>query len=413
MTANINKTKKHLTIVFSAIVFVVIFVLWIIFFSTKYYKEGHIEKMEIISFSNMVDSNKIDVENLWNLFPKFENFEPNISWKWWKKQPREAEFMPKEFINFILIDINKKVLVNNIKENISEEFLLNIIEDNEYLEIKQEDSYLIKKVKLDDESTFIVFKKMRYDFYDYLEDILWFTIISLLFSIVIYLIWFRFVNKIFVPVEENIKDMSDFIHNAWHELKTPISVIDSNIQLLKEMKTYDESMVDELKGEVIKLNSLIDSLVKLSDIDVFKEVEKISLKDVVEEILNDFKIEIEKKDIKVTTKIKKDVFINSNKNYAYIYISNLIWNAIKYNKNSWLLNIIHKWWILTIEDTWYWIKQEDLNKIWDRFFKWDTSRNSSGFGIWLSLVKKIGDIYWWEIWVESELEKWTKFNIKF
>ena len=49
-------------------------------------------------------------------------------------------------------------------------------------------------------------------------------------------------------------------------------------------------------------------------IDVFKEVEKISLKDIVEEILNDFKIEIEKKDIKVTTKIKKDVFINSNKN---------------------------------------------------------------------------------------------------
>lgn len=412
MTANINKTKKHLTIVFSAIVFVVIFVLWIIFFSTKYYKESHIEKIEIISFSNMVDSNKIDVENLWNLFPKFENFGPPWSSKWWKKDFND-DFMPKEFINFILIDVNKNVLVNNIKENISEEFLLNIIEGNEYLEIKQEDSYLIKKVKLDDESTFIVFKKMRYDFYDYLEDILWFTIISLLFSIVIYLIWFRFVNKIFVPVEENIKDMSDFIHNAWHELKTPISVIDSNIQLLKEMKTYDESMVDELKSEVIKLNSLIDSLVKLSDIDVFKEVEKINLKDIVEEILNDFKLEIEKKDIKVNTKIKKDIFINSNKNYAYIYISNLIWNAIKYNKDLWSVNIDYKWWILTIEDTWLWIKQEDLNKIWDRFFKSDASRNSSWFGIWLSLVKKIWDIYWWEIWVESEINKWTKFNIKF
>gem|GEM_PF-4368053 len=96
--------------------------------------------------------------------------------------------MPKEFINFILIDVNKNILVNNIKENISEEFLLNIIEGNEYLEIKQEDSYLIKKIKLEDESTFIVFKKMRYDFYDFLEDILWFTIISLLFSIVIYII---------------------------------------------------------------------------------------------------------------------------------------------------------------------------------------------------------------------------------
>ena len=49
MNANINKTKKHLTIVFSAIVFVVIFVLWITFFITRYYKEIHIEKTEMIS----------------------------------------------------------------------------------------------------------------------------------------------------------------------------------------------------------------------------------------------------------------------------------------------------------------------------------------------------------------------------
>lgn len=412
MNANINKTKKHLTIVFSTIVFVVIFVLWIIFFSTKYYKESHIEKSEISTFSKIVESKEIDINTLWNIFPKFENFAPNWAWKGIKPK-RDDDFIPKEFINFILIDSNKKVLVNNIKENIDEEFLINIIENDKYLQLKQEWSYIIKKIKLEDKSTFIVFKKMRYDFYDYLEDIFWFTIISLLFSIFIYLIWIRFVNKIFVPVEENIKDMSDFIHNAWHELKTPISVIDSNIQLLKEMKTYDESMLDELKSEVVKLNSLIDSLVKLSDIDVFKDVEKINLKDIVDEILNDFKLEIEKKDINVNIKIKKDVFINSNKNYAYIYISNLIWNAIKYNKDSWLINIDYKWWILSIQDTWFWIKQEDINKIWDRFFKWDTSRNSTWFGIWLSLVKKIGDIYWWEISVESEVEKWTKFNIKF
>jgi len=75
--------------------------------------------------------------------------------------------------------------------------------------------------------------------------------------------------------------MSDFIHNAGHELKTPLSVIDSNIQLIKDMKTYDESMIDELKDEVIKLNSLIDSLIKLSDIDLFKETQEINLDDLV------------------------------------------------------------------------------------------------------------------------------------
>jgi his kinase A (phosphoacceptor) domain len=63
-----------------------------------------------------------------------------------------------------------------------------------------------------------------------------------------------------------MSDMKSFIHNAGHELKTPIAVIDSNIQLLRDMKTYDDSMMLELKEEVLKLNSLLDSLIKLSDI---------------------------------------------------------------------------------------------------------------------------------------------------
>jgi his kinase A (phosphoacceptor) domain len=60
--------------------------------------------------------------------------------------------------------------------------------------------------------------------------------------------------------------MKNFIHNAGHELKTPISVIDSNIQLLLDMKTYDEEMILELKTEILKLNSLLQSLINLSDI---------------------------------------------------------------------------------------------------------------------------------------------------
>jgi hypothetical protein len=71
---------------------------------------------------------------------------------------------------------------------------------------------------------------------------------------------------VFKPVEENISDMKNFIHNAGHELKTPISVIDSNIQLLLDMKTYDEEMILELKTEILKLNSLLQSLINLSDI---------------------------------------------------------------------------------------------------------------------------------------------------
>jgi signal transduction histidine kinase len=142
------------------------------------------------------------------------------------------------------------------------------------------------------------------------------------------------VNKVFLPVEENLKDMNDFIHNAGHELKTPLSVIDSNIQMIKESKTYDEKMINELKNEVIKLNSLIDSLVELSNIDFFKDLEELNLKDCVNEVLSDLKIGIKKKKIAVDIKIKDDIFIKANKNYFYIFLSNIIGNAVKYNKKE-------------------------------------------------------------------------------
>ncbi|MDR3150261.1 MAG: HAMP domain-containing histidine kinase [Candidatus Peribacteria bacterium] len=128
--------------------------------------------------------------------------------------------------------------------------------------------------------------------------------------------------------------MNDFVHNAGHELKTPLSVIDSNIQMIKESRIYDEKMINELKNEVIKLNSLIDSLVELSNIDFFKDLEELNLKDCIDEVINDLKMEIKKKKIIVNIEIKENVFVKANKNYLYIFLSNIVGNAVKYNKKG-------------------------------------------------------------------------------
>ena len=207
--------------------------------------------------------------------------------------------------------------------------------------------------------------------------------------------------------------MKNFIHNAGHELKTPISVIDSNIQLLLDMKTYDEEMILELKTEILKLNSLLQSLINLSDIWSFRNIEKVDLNDIVEEILKSFSEKIQEKNIKINKNIKKNIFIMANRDYLYIFLSNIIWNAIKYNKQNWEINISFENSWLTINDNWIWISDDDLPKIFDRFFKSDKSRNTSWFGIWLSLVQKIAEVYNWKVKVWSELWNGTKFLIKF
>lgn len=423
MASNIENTKKHLTIVFSIIVFLVVFFLWLIFFSAKYYKVIHNQKNDFFMFMDSIETGKSHIDNFLNFSPQFGSLRNNevvLIWVWdvnwpdfWRWEIQIEPFMPKGFVNYIHLNKENKIINIDVKDEVSEKFILDIIKDKSFLNIKQKSWFLIKKHKLEDESFFIFFKRLQYSLNDYLQDVSWFLLISILFSFLIYYIWIRFVNKIFIPVENNIKDMNDFIHNAGHELKTPLSVIDSNIQLLKEMKTYDEHMVNELKNEVIKLNSLIDSLVKLSDIDLFKEAQDIKLSLLINEIVNDLKFKIDDKKIIVNTSVWEDIIIKWNRDYTYIYLSNIIWNAVKYNKIMWKIEIFYKNNSLIIKDTWIWIKKEDLNKIWDRFFKWDNSRNSNGFGIWLSLVKKIWDIYNWKIKVKSEENIWTTFNIKF
>ncbi|MDR2640175.1 MAG: hypothetical protein LBC61_02310 [Candidatus Peribacteria bacterium] len=74
-------------------------------------------------------------------------------------------------MNYILLDENN-VLINNIKDNIPEKIILNSIENDEYFNEKQENSFLIKKLKLKNGKTFIVYKKLNYSFSNYLNDIL-------------------------------------------------------------------------------------------------------------------------------------------------------------------------------------------------------------------------------------------------
>jgi signal transduction histidine kinase len=102
-----------------------------------------------------------------------------------------------------------------------------------------------------------------------------------------------------------------------------------------------------------------------------------------------------------------------NKQYFYILFSNLFGNAIKYTKKWWKVDITLEKTKLVISDNGVWIKKEDKEKIWNRFYQSDNSRWQSGFGIWLALVKKIANIYKLQISLKSEEKKGTTFTIEF
>ncbi|RKW21095.1 sensor histidine kinase [Candidatus Gracilibacteria bacterium] len=439
-------TKRKLTIIFTIMIFLLVFVLGFSYFIFRYFSEKNQDVNSFISFVNSVSNSEISKEDILNRSKELP-------------KPKDRNVVSKKIdkkVNYLFFGADGNVVSSDLRFNISDENYEQILKfRKEYLKNNVSSSsgqthYYEKKVyyEYDDDDDepeletkyekvnvpqntknsskfhfftdyivgfsgdFVFLKEFSYKTSSFVGDLVGFLVLDLLFSFVFYLAGYKFVNRTFKPIEENMSDMKNFIHNAGHELKTPIAVIDSNIQLLRDMKTYDDSMMLELKEEVLKLNSLLDSLIKLSDIGSFEETEKINLSEIIDEIVKSFSSRIEEKNISFEKSIDKKVFLTTNRNYLYIFISNIIGNAIKYNKQNGKISISYNHGLL-IEDSGIGIDREDLKKVFDRFFKSDKSRNSEGFGIGLSLVKKISEVYSWKVRVESEIGVGTKFFIKF
>ncbi|MFK7780228.1 MAG: HAMP domain-containing sensor histidine kinase [Candidatus Gracilibacteria bacterium] len=412
---SLQHTKKKLTIIFTLLVFALAVLLEFVFFTAKYYNYTFSEEKIFDAVTSKVENKFMSLQEFVAAY--------DIGKKVFKMGPLPGDNSDiiqstrEDLVNIIVIDKKKRELVfSNVTDNLSIKFVEDALNEGDYGEIRQDDGYLIKKIFLKEHNVnydVLFIKNLRYCFGDYLTDLLGFIFITLLFSVFFYYIGLKFVSQNLKTVENNIKDMQDFIHNAGHELKTPISIIHSNLQLIQATKTFEPGLIKEGLTEINRLNHLIESLVELSNINGVENIVKLNLKNEIKEIINDFKVEAEKKKISIRLKKNDDKFLTVNKQYFYILLSNLIGNAIKYGNVGGKIDIILEKDKLIINDNGIGINKENLNKIFDRFFIIEKSRNIEGHGIGLSLVKKIADIYKWKIKVKSEEGKGSKFEIEF
>lgn len=408
---DLKHTKHKLAIAFTFIVFFIVIVLWFSFFSFRYYNLFLFDREEFDKVTNQFQNNIVLNSSFLDLVldESLRIRDPN-NLKAKNKPPFGKMF---RFINFIILDKGWNIVAQNLDKymNLEPNFL-----DIDYNISLIKDGLFIKKLDIPYISwykTIIFFKKQIYSFTDYLNDLFFFLVTNLIFFIIFYYIWLYFVKKNLKPVSDTLNDMNYFIHNANHELKTPISVISSNLQLIKTTKEYDEELINNSISEIKRIDNLIYSLWELSDINKLSKLSILDLNKEIKEIIEENKLEIDKRNLNLDYNLIKNSKIKANKNYFYIVFSNLLRNAIKYNNDSWKINIIVDKNKLLIINTWNWIKKSDLPNIFDRFFKWEKARNTLGFWIWLSLVKKISDIYNWKITVKSEENKETSFEIKF
>lgn len=209
----------------------------------------------------------------------------------------------------------------------------------------------------------------------------------------------------------------DFVNSASHELKTPIFIISGYVGLVKrwglDNKEILQEALDSIGEETKNMSALVSKLLFLAK-DNKTEIEhkEFNISEIIESIINNFKIIYPNQKINFTS---KKIMIISDCDLIKQLLVNLIENGIKYGKGNDIdIEIIKNQNVtIKIKDKGEGISKKDLAHIYDKFFRVDKarSRNMGSHGLGLSIVKKITEILNIDVDIESSLGKGTVVKI--
>lgn len=201
------------------------------------------------------------------------------------------------------------------------------------------------------------------------------------------------IDKMSKKLEIAISDLESFVSNTSHELKTPIAIISSKVQVLMKNQDTDSKTLDMYKTilrESYYTKELISKLLILSKLDVLKSLkkEKINLKDLIYKIIERYDYLELSKNLTVSSEIENTT-IHIDKEFFQIALENIIQNSLKYCEENNEVNIQLKNGILKIENKISDNRIIDLEKIFIPFNRGENYSRIEGNGLGLTLVKKI------------------------
>lgn len=220
----------------------------------------------------------------------------------------------------------------------------------------------------------------------------------------------------------------DFIANISHELKTPLTSIKGFVETLLEGALSDKDnarhFLEIISSHAHRLDSLIEDLLSLSYLESEKielKKEAVNIKLLVDDILAGFSAQFRQKSLLVKNNLTEDVIIKGDKNKLDQLFTNLIDNAVKFNKMNGTVSIysqsLNGKIKFLVEDTGIGIPQKDLTRVFERFYRVDKARShgptfggcAGGTGLGLSIVKHIVELHGGAIGAESAEGLGSKF----
>ena len=295
-----------------------------------------------------------------------------------------TKFMKDKFVG----EPRKNPVTRPVDENIRKEF------DEAYLEFREDAKLHIRK-------TLIVS-----------------VIASIVSLIVIYVVAKRVSETIVKPVQETFEGQKQFISDASHELKTPLAVIEANVDVL-ENEIGTNKWMTYIKNETESMDKLINELLllaKIENIDNLRECKPLDISKEVELILSMFESMAYEKQVKLKSNLQENIIMNANKEDLENIVSVLVDNAIKHTEKEVVVDLKREKneVILEVKNVGEPIPEEEKEKIFERFYRIDKARNrkEKRYGLGLAIAKSTVEKYNGKIEVGSK-ENYTIFKVIF
>ena len=231
------------------------------------------------------------------------------------------------------------------------------------------------------------------------------------------------INKTLDRLEQAFRSQEQFVLDAAHELRTPLSTLHAQVEILQAKQNKGEGVPEAILSaqgkNLVRMEAIVEDLLLLAKGKQQFPEECVDLSQLIGEICLDLQWLAEKHEVKLMYEAEEIQVIQANPMMIDRLIRNLIVNAIQYNKPKGVVKINLKpkpeALFLSIQDSGIGIAQEDLPHIFDRFYRVDTSRSrlSGGTGLGLAIVQHIAELYKAEITVESEVAKGSCFIVSF
>lgn len=248
------------------------------------------------------------------------------------------------------------------------------------------------------------------------------TLIYITALIVVVLFFYAFSSRTLAPVSESFKKQRDLIANASHELKTPLTVISTNLSVMKSepQSTVEENAkwVETIDAQIQRMNGLIVNMLQLSKMENTELVKtELDFSEIVEGACLSFDAVCFEKGVSLISDITPDIHVSGDRDSLERLVSCLLDNATKYCGEDGKIGLkltADKKVRLYVMNTGNVISDEDAKHVFDRFYRTDGARSNpdnNSFGLGLSIAQATAYAHGGEITCRGIENKGTVFMV--